>query len=52
MAGHSKTPLGKKHGIREAGRLALVGAPSGFARLLAPLPHDATILARVGCGWT
>jgi hypothetical protein len=37
-AGYSGTPLPKKLGIREGSRVAVVSAPDGFARVLAPLP--------------
>ena len=38
MAGYSGTPLPRKLGIVEGSRVALVGAPDGFDRLLDPLP--------------
>ncbi|HEX6058035.1 MAG TPA: DUF3052 domain-containing protein [Gemmatimonadaceae bacterium] len=38
MAGYSGTPLAKKLGIAEGGRVSLVGAPTGFEALLDPLP--------------
>jgi hypothetical protein len=38
MAGYSGTPLPKKLGIKEGARVALIEAPEGFSRLLAPLP--------------
>lgn len=37
--GYSGTPLAKKLGIRERTRIFLLGAPEGFAHLLAPLPE-------------
>ncbi len=37
------TPLTKKLGVREGSRIALVGAPDGFAETLRPLPPDAEI---------
>ena len=37
-AGYSGTPLAKKLGIKEGHRVATVGAPAHFARLLEPLP--------------
>ena len=37
------TPLTKKLGVREGSRVALVGAPNGFAEALRPLPPDAEI---------
>jgi hypothetical protein len=44
MAGYSDTPLVKKLGIREGARVALIGAPDGFAGALAPLPAGAALL--------
>ncbi len=38
MAGYSGTPLAQKLGIKSGGRVALVRAPEGFERALAPLP--------------
>ena len=46
MAGYSGTPLAKKLGIKPGHRVALVGAPQGFAAELQPLPEDVLILAR------
>jgi hypothetical protein len=43
MAGYSKTPLAKKLGIKDGATIALVAAPSGFERVLAPLPDDVEI---------
>jgi hypothetical protein len=40
MAG---TPLTKKLGIKEGSRIALVGAPGGFAEALGPLPPRAEL---------
>ncbi len=37
-AGYSGTPLAKKLGIAAGSRVALVGAPDGFAATLEPLP--------------
>jgi hypothetical protein len=47
VAGYSGAPLPKKLGIREDTRLALVGAPDGFERTLAPLPEGVAISTRV-----
>ncbi len=44
MAGYSGTPLAKKLGIRELSRVALVGAPTGFAAELEPLPAGVRFL--------
>jgi hypothetical protein len=38
MAGYSGTPLATKLGIKEGHRVVLLGAPSGFASSLEPLP--------------
>lgn len=48
MAGYSGTPLAKKLGIHEASSVAAVGAPSGYRRLLAPLPASVRIVTKVG----
>jgi hypothetical protein len=37
-AGYSGTPLAKKLGIKPGQRVALLGAPSNYRRLLAPVP--------------
>lgn len=39
-AGYSGTPLARKLGIRAGSRVAVLGAPEGFGRLLEPLPED------------
>lgn len=41
MAGYSGTPLPKKLGIKEGHRVAVVGAPDGFAEALGDLPAAA-----------
>jgi hypothetical protein len=38
MAGYSGTPLAQKLGIKPGAVVALLGAPSGFERALAPVP--------------
>jgi hypothetical protein len=43
MTGYSGTPLAKKLGIREGARVAAVGAPGDFERLLEPLPRGVRI---------
>jgi hypothetical protein len=45
---YSGTPLWKKLGIREGGRVHVVNAPIGFADALAPLPDGVRMLARPG----
>jgi hypothetical protein len=44
-SGYSGTPLPKKLGIREGSRVAVVSAPDGFTRVLAPLPDGAQLRA-------
>ncbi len=41
MSGYSTTPLTRKLGISDEGRLLLLGAPAGFEVLLEPLPSGA-----------
>jgi hypothetical protein len=43
MAGYSGTPLVKKLGIKAESRVALLNAPEGFAKTLAPLPDDVAL---------
>ena len=38
MAGYSGTPLPRKLGIKEGHRVAILGAPEGFDRILGDLP--------------
>ena len=40
---YSATPLPRKLGIREASRVALIGAPDGFRALLEPMPSDVVV---------
>ncbi len=49
VAGYSGTPLPRKLGIRERSRVAVLGAPEGFADTLAPLPAGAA-LESIGAG--
>ena len=44
-AGYSGTPLPRKLGIREGGRVLLVGAPDGFADVLGELPPGVELVA-------
>jgi hypothetical protein len=43
MAGYSGTPLPQKLGIKPGHRVALMGAPSGFSRVLGALPADVSV---------
>jgi hypothetical protein len=45
MAGYSGTPLPKKLGIKEGGRVALVAAPQGFDKTLGALPDGVIVQA-------
>jgi len=50
MVGYSGTPLARKLGVREGSRVALLGAPEGFDKELAPLPDGVRILRRLAPG--
>ncbi len=45
MAGYSGTPLPQKLGIKPGHRVALLGAPAGFGRVLGKLPEGVTLKA-------
>jgi len=47
-AGYSGTPLAKKLGLREGGRVWAVGAPQQYQKLLAPLPAGVKFVSKVG----
>ena len=47
MVGYSGTPLSKKLGIKAGTRLKAMGAPIHYRDLLAPLPDDAIVSARL-----
>jgi len=44
MAGYSGTPLVKKLGIKEGGRVAFVNAPDDFQATLGELPSDVKLM--------
>jgi len=46
MAGYSGTPLGKKLGIKEGSRIALVNAPKNFQSTLGELPNGVEFIKR------
>jgi len=46
MAGYSGTPLPRKLGIKEGGRILLAGAPPGFPAVLGPLPEGVSLARR------
>jgi hypothetical protein len=45
-AGYSGTPLPRKLGIKEGSRVAVLGAPDGFAATLGPLPGGVVLRRR------
>ena len=47
-AGYSGTPLAKKLGFKPGMRVAAVGAPANYKKLLAPLPEGLVIGSAVG----
>src|SRR5436190_3405242 len=48
MSGYSGTPLPKKLGIKEGGRVALVDAPESFEATLGALPDGVAVRTRLG----
>lgn len=46
-AGYSGTPLWKKLGIKSGFRLKTKNAPDNYLQLIAPLPEDVTVSARL-----
>jgi hypothetical protein len=46
MAGYSGTPLPQKLGIKENHRVAILGAPDGFATIVGTLPAGATVATK------
>jgi hypothetical protein len=46
-AGYSGTPLAKKLGIKPGQRVALLGAPSNYRKLLAPVPDGVEFGAKL-----
>ena len=47
MAGYSETPLFKKLGIKTGYSLYVRNAPSDYKELIAPLPEDVKLVARL-----
>ena len=47
-SGYSGTPLAKKLGIKEASRVFLTGAPTGYERWLEPIPPGVRFEPRPG----
>jgi len=48
MAGYSGTPLVQKLMIKPGHRLALLGAPDGFSKVLGALPEGVTVAEKLG----
>jgi len=46
MAGYSGTPLARKLGIRPGTSLYTIAAPKDYAKLLAPVPKDVSIVSK------
>jgi hypothetical protein len=51
-AGYSGTPLPQKLGIKERHRVAVLGAPKGFADTLGVLPAGAKVVTKVAAAAT
>jgi hypothetical protein len=50
MAGYSKTPLAQKLGIKPGQKVATIGGPSTYRKLLAPLPEAVSFWTRIEPG--
>jgi hypothetical protein len=48
MAGYSGTPLPRKLGIKPGHRVALLGAPAGFERVLGDVPEGVSFARELG----
>ena len=46
-AGYSGTPLAKKLGIAENGKVFLSGAPKDYLKLIAPVPQGAHVVTKI-----
>ena len=47
MAGYSGTPLAQKLGIKPRQKVATLGAPAGYRKLLAPLPEGVSFTTEI-----
>lgn len=47
MAGYSGTPLAQKLGIKSGQKLATIDAPTGYRKLLAPLPKGVSVTTEI-----
>ena len=50
MPGYSGTPLAQKLGIKPGQKVATTGAPSGYRKLLAPLPKGVSFTTEITTG--
>ena len=50
MAGYSKTPLAQKLGLKPGIQVAALNSPSGYRKLLAPLPAGVSFIDEVTRG--
>jgi hypothetical protein len=50
MAGYSGTPLPQKLGIKAAQKVATIGAPANYAKLLSPLPERVSFTKKIEAG--
>ncbi len=50
FAGYAGTPLPKKLGIKDHSKVALVGAPDDFEKILGTLPEGVSLRRRAGAG--
>ena len=50
MAGYSKTPLAQKLGIKPGTTVAVLGAPAGYKKLLAPVPEKVSFADKASAG--
>ena len=50
MAGYSKTPLAQKLGIKTRAKVAALNAPTGYRKLLAPLPAAVSFTGKATAG--
>jgi hypothetical protein len=50
MAGYSGTPLAQKLGIKAGQKVATIGRPAGYGKLLAPLPDAVSFATNVEPG--
>ena len=47
LAGYSGTPLVKKLGLKAGDTVCLLGAPTGFVKMLTPLPDGITFASKI-----